>query len=94
MVASRPVQTGGSRSRGGRPQNDEALARDLLDGWRAYKPEDGRKTKDRYLAQRPDVRMLKTPDARQRRIVSLRRALNSALHLHNEKTKQKRQARG
>ena len=83
-----------SRGRGGRPQNDEALARDLLDGWRAYEPEEGRKTKDRYLAQRPDVRTLKTPDARQRKIASLRRALDSALHLHNEKAKQKQRARG
>lgn len=79
---------------GGRPPNDEALARDLLDGWRAYEPEEGRKTKDRYLAQRPEVRTLKTPEARQRKIASLLVALDSALHLHREKTKQKRRARG
>jgi len=78
----------------GRPQNDEALARDLLDGWRAYEPEEGRKTKDRYLAQRPDVRVLKTEDARQRKIASLGVALDSALHLRREKTKQKRRLRG
>jgi hypothetical protein len=94
MTAPQPEKTGGSRGRVGRPQNDEALARDLLNGWRDYEPEEGRKTKDRYLAQRPDVRTLKTPDARQRKIASLRRALNSALHLHNEKAKQKQRARG
>lgn len=87
-------QPGSSRGRGGRPQNDETLARDLLDGWRAYEPEDGKKTKDRYLAERADVRVLKTPDARERKITFLRRALNSAQHLHREKTKQKRRARG
>jgi len=87
-------QTGNSRGRGGRPQNDEDLARDLLAGWKAFEPEEGRKTKDRYLAQRPDVRVLKTEEARQRRIASLRVALDSALHLRREKTKQKRRARG
>ena len=87
-------KTGGSRGRGGRPLNDEALARDLLDGWRAYEPEEGRKTKDRYLAQRTDVRVLKTDEARQRKVASLRRALDSALHLRCEKTKQKQRARG
>ena len=85
-------QTGSSR--GGRPPNDEALARDLLAGWKAFEPEDGRKTKERYLAQRPDVRVLKTEEARQRKIASLRVALDSALHLRREKTKQRRQARG
>jgi hypothetical protein len=94
MTAPRPLQPGGSRSRGGRPLNDEALARDLLDGWRAYEPEEGRKTKDRYLAQRTDVQVLKTEEARQRKVTSLRRALNSALHLRCEKTKQKQRARG
>jgi hypothetical protein len=83
-----------SSRRGGRPQTDEDLARDLLDGWRAYEPEEGRKTKDRYLAQRPDVRVLKTEDARQRKIASLGVALDSALHLRREKTKQKRRLRG
>jgi hypothetical protein len=94
-VSSSPStkQTGGSRRGGGRPPNDEALARDLLNGWRAYEPDDGRKTKDRYLAQRADVRTLKTPEARQRKIASLLVALNSALHLTREKTKQKRRAR-
>lgn len=87
-------QTGKSRGRGGRPPNDEALARDLLAGWKAFEPEDGRKTKERYLAQRPDVRTLKTEDAKQRKIASLRVALDSALHLRREKTKQRRQARG
>lgn len=87
-------QTGGNRRGGGRPPNDEALARDLLDGWRAYEPDDGRKTKPRYLAQRADVRAVKTEEARQRKIASLLVALNSALHLHREKTKQKRRARG
>ena len=83
-----------SSRRGGRPQTDEDLARDLLDGWRAYEPEEGRKTKDRYLAQRPDVRVLKTEDARQRKIASLGVALDSALHLRREKTKQKKRLRG
>jgi len=87
-------QTGNGRGRGGRPQNDEALARELLEGWKAFEPEEGRKTKDRYLAQRPDVRMLKTEEARQRRIASLRVALDSALHLRREKTKQRLRARG
>jgi hypothetical protein len=87
-------QTNGNRSRAGRPQNDEALARDLLDGWRAYEPAEGRKTIDRYLAQRPDVRTLKTPDARQRKIASLRTALESAQSLRASKARQKRQARG
>ena len=94
MAVPRPVQPGGSRGGGGRPQNDEALARDLLAGWKAFEPEDGRKTKERYLAQRPDVRVLKTEEARQRKIASLRVALDSALHLRREKTKQRRQARG
>jgi hypothetical protein len=83
-----------SRGGGGRPQNDEVLARDLLAGWKAFEPEEGRKTKDRYLAQRPDVRVLKGEDARRRKIASLRVALDSALHLRREKTKQRRQARG
>jgi hypothetical protein len=87
-------KTGSNSRRGGRPQTDEDLARDLLDGWRAYEPEEGRKTKDRYLAQRPDVRVLKTEDARQRKIATMRVALDSALHLHREKTKQKRRLRG
>jgi hypothetical protein len=100
MVPSRPTLAGESgqqsvsKKRGGRPPNDEALARDLLDGWRSYTPGDGRKTKDRYLAQRPDVRVVKTEDARQRKIDSLRVALDSALHLQREKTKQKKRARG
>ncbi len=93
-AATSEKQTGGSRGRGGRPQNDEDLARDLLAGWKAFEPEEGRKTKDRYLAQRPDVRVLKSEDARQRKIASLRVALDSALHLRREKTKQRRQARG
>jgi hypothetical protein len=87
-------QPGGSRGRGGRPPNDEAQARDLLAGWKAFEPEDGKKTKDRYLAQRPDVRVLKTEDARQRRIASLRVALDSALHLRAEKARQKKRAHG
>jgi hypothetical protein len=78
----------------GRPQNNESLARDLLDGWRAYEPEEGRKTIDRYLAQRPDVRTLKTPEARQRKIASLRTTLESAQSLRASKARQKRQARG
>jgi hypothetical protein len=93
-AATSEKKTGGSRGRGGRPPNDEALARDLLDGWRAYEPEDGRKTKPRYLAQRDDVMAVKTEQARQRKIASLLVALNSALHLQREKTKQKQRARG
>jgi hypothetical protein len=92
MAGSQPTEA--SSRRGGRPQNDEDLARDLLDGWRVYEPEEGRKTKDIYLAQRPDVRVLKTEDARQRKIASLRVALDSALHLRREKTKQKKRLRG
>jgi hypothetical protein len=97
MVSPLPTRPGESRQQtvrkksGGRPPNDEALARDLLDGWQAYQPEDGRKTKPRYLAQRDDVRVLKTEEARQRKIASLRRVLNSAQHL---KAAKKRQARG
>ena len=87
-------QTSNSRGPVGRPQNDEALARDLLAGWEAFEPEEGRKTKDRYLAQRPDVRVLKTEDARKRRTASLRVALNSALHLRADKARQSRRARG
>jgi len=94
MAGSRPIKTGSSSKPVGRPLNNEALARDLLAGWKAFEPEDGRKTKDRYLAQRPDVRAVKTEDARQRKIASLRVALDSALHLHREKTKQRQRARG
>jgi hypothetical protein len=94
FVATPEKQPGRSSGGGGRPPNDEALARDLLAGWKAFEPEDGRKTKERYLAQRPDVRVLKTEEARQRKIASLRVALDSALHLRREKTKQRRQARG
>lgn len=83
-----------SKKSGGRPPNDEDLARDLLAGWKAFEPDEGRKTKDRYLAQRPDVRVLKTDEARQRKIASLLVALNSAQHLQREKTKQKGRARG
>lgn len=96
-AAIRPTseeQTNGSRSRVGRPRNDEVLARDLLDGWREYEPEEGRRTIDRYLAQRPDVRALKTEEARQRKIVSLRTALESAQSLRQSKARQKRRARG
>ena len=78
---------------GGRKQNDEHLARDLFDGWRAYEPEDGRKTKAGYFAQRSDVQTLKTLEARERKSASLRALLDSALHLHNEKTKQKQKQR-
>jgi hypothetical protein len=94
MAGSSPSKTGGSSKPVGRPQNDEDLARDLLAGWKAFEPEDGRKTKERYLAQRADVRTLKTPEAKQRKIASLRVALESAQHLSREKTKQKRRARG
>jgi hypothetical protein len=87
-------QTNSNRSRVGRPPNDEALARDLLNGWRAYEPEEGLKTIDRYLAQRADVRAIKTAEARQRKIVSLRTALESAQSLHRSKARQKRRARG
>ena len=90
MTAPRPLQPGGSRSRGGRPPIDEDLARDLLAGWKAFEPEDGRKTKERYLAQRPDVGVLKTDDARQRRIAALRVALDSALHLRADKLRKSR----
>jgi hypothetical protein len=93
LVTAR-VKPGRDRGRSGRPQNDEDLARDLLAGWKAFEPEEGRKMKDHYLAQRLDVRALKTDEARQRKIASLRVALDSALHLQREKTKQKRRARG
>jgi hypothetical protein len=98
---SRPPKAAGSLSKKqssskpvGRPQNDEELARDLLDGWRAYKPENGRPRKEDYLAQRPDVRVLKTEQARQAKIASLRTALDSALALRRSKARQKRKARG
>jgi hypothetical protein len=98
---SRPPKAAGSLSKKqssskpvGRPQNDEELARDLLDGWRAYKPENGRPRKEDYLAQRPDVRVLKTEQARQSKIAALRTALDSALALRRSKTRQKRKARG
>jgi len=90
MAAPRTLQPGGSRSRGGRPPIDEALGRDLLAGWKAFEPEDGKKTKERYLAQRPDVQVLKTDDAKQRRIASLRVALNSAMHRRAEKLRKSR----
>lgn len=96
MVGSQPTEASGKT--GGKPrgrqQNDEALARDLLAGWRAFEPEEGRKTKPRYLSQRADVRAVKTEDARRRKIALLRVALDSALHLHREKAKQKRRLRG
>jgi hypothetical protein len=44
-----------------------------------------------YLAQRDDVKAIKTEEARQRKIASLRRVLDSAQHLRAAK---KRQARG
>jgi hypothetical protein len=94
MAGPRPIKTGGSSKPVGRPQNDEDLARDLLTGWDAFDPEDGRKTKARYLTQRPDVRVLKTEDARQRKIATLRVALDSALHLRADKARQKQRARG
>lgn len=87
-------RTGSSSKPVGRPQNDEDLARDLLAGWKAFEPEEGRKTIDRYLAQRPDVQVLKTEEVRQRKIASLRVALESAQHLRADKARQKRKARG
>jgi hypothetical protein len=93
-AAASEKNIGNGRGRGGRPPNDEDLARELLAGWKAFEPEEGRKTKDRYLAQRPDVRVLKTEEARQRKIASLLVALDSALHLQREKKNQKRRARG
>ena len=53
MTASHPAKTNGSRGRGGRPQNDEDLARDLLAGWKAFDPKEGRKTKDRTSLSDP-----------------------------------------
>jgi hypothetical protein len=98
MVGSQPTKAGdkpaGGSRRVGRSQNDEALARDLLAGWKAFEPEDGRRRKRDYLAQRADVRVLKTEEARQRKIDSLLVALDSALHLCREKTKQKQRLRG
>lgn len=96
MVGSQPTKASGKT--GGKPRGrkpiDEALARDLLAGWKAFEPEDGRRRKRDYLAQRADVRALKTEEARQRRIDSLLVALDSALHLKREKTKQKQRLRG
>jgi len=80
--------------RGGRPQTNDALARDLLAGWKAFEPEIGRRLKRDYLAERADVRYLKNKDARERKIDSLLVALDSALHLQREKTKRKRAIRG
>lgn len=62
----------------GRPVNDEQLARDLLEGWQAYEPEEGRKRIEGYLAQRADVRALKTEQAQRNRIAFLRTAYESA----------------
>lgn len=80
--------------RGGRRQTNEALGRELLAGWKTFEPEDGRRLKRDYLAERADVRCLKNEDARQRKINSLLVALDSALHLQREKTKRKREIRG
>jgi len=98
MVGSQTIKASvnpaSNSRRVGRSQNDEALARELLIGWRAYEPEDGRRRKRDYLAQRADVRALKTEDARHRKIASLRVALESAQHLCREKAKRKRGLRG
>lgn len=83
-----------SRRRPGRKQNDETLSRVLLAGWDAFSPEDGRKTKARYIATLPAVRALKTDDARQRKAKDLLRALTSAQHLRREQEKRKRKLRG
>jgi hypothetical protein len=91
MTGSSPQAPRTKRPRGGRPPKDEALARELLAGWRAFKPEDCRPRKVDYLAQRDDVKAIKTEEARQRKIASLRRVLDSAQHLRAAK---KRQARG
>lgn len=80
--------------RGGRRPTNDALARDLLAGWKAFEPEIGRRLKRDYLAERADVRCLKNKDARERKINSLLVALDSALHLQREKTKRKRAIRG
>lgn len=86
-TATAEKQPGRSRGRAGRPQKDEKLSRDLLDGWRAYETEDGRRLKRSYIAQRADVRVIKSREARERKIESLLLALNSAQHLKREKAK-------
>jgi len=83
-----------SRSRGGRRQNNEPLARDLLAGWKAFKPEEGRPRKLDYIARRPEVMAMKSPEARERKAALLLTALNSALHLRCEKKKRMRPPRG
>lgn len=88
-AGSRPRRQSGETKRAGRKPNNEELARELLDGWRAFKPAEGRRRKDDYLAQRPDVQALKDSAAKQRKIASLRVTLESALHLRREKKKQR-----
>jgi hypothetical protein len=86
-AATSEKKPGGKRP--GRPVSNEALARDLLDGWRRFEPEEGRRTKRGYISQRPEVRVLKSPEARERQTALLLRMLDSALHLRREKTKQR-----
>jgi hypothetical protein len=88
-AGSSPGRQAGETKRAGRKPSNEELARDLLDGWRAYKPAEGRRRKDDYLAQRHDVQALRDPVAKQRKIASLRVTLESALHLRREKKKQR-----
>jgi hypothetical protein len=90
MAGSTPEnRTGGSRGRGGRRQKDPVLASELLEGWDAFES-DGRRRKDDYLAERPEVRLLKSADAKDKMIAKLKRTLNSALALQNEHSKQSR----
>ena len=96
MVGSR-IAPAGSRSssrRAGRPQSDETLARDLLAGWDAFKPEEGRLQKGDYIARRPEVMAMKSLDARQKKAALLLTALNSALALRRSKARQMRPPRG
>ena len=78
--------------RSGRPVNDERLACELVAGWDSFEPEKGRPLKEDYLASRPEVQALKSGEARKKRITELKRALNTALALRNERLKSERKS--
>ena len=94
VVEAAEKTAGSSSRRGGRPQSDETLARDLLAGWDAFKPEEGRPQKGDYIARRPEVMAMKSLDARQKKAALLLTALNSALALRRSKARQMRPPRG
>jgi len=94
LIEAAEKKANSSRSRGGRRQNNEALARDLLAGWDAFNPEDVRPKKPDYIARRPEVMAMKSLDARQKKAALLLTALNSALALRRSKARQMRPPRG